>query len=71
MVARKQTVKHLPRQQNLWVILAAVILNPNVSKNREVMKSKAQTGNRRGRPGKPWTTKRIPGWNAAIRACRF
>ncbi len=50
--------------------LKRVNVDPNVSKNREVMKSKAQTGNRRGR-AVICATKRISGWNAAIRACWF
>ena len=43
---------------------------PIVSKNREVMKSKAQTGERLGRVFL-YVTKRSPVWNAAIRACRI
>ena len=39
-------------------------------KSREVMKSKAQTGNRRGSVV-PYVTKRFAGWNAALGACRF
>ncbi len=45
-------------------------LNPNVSKIRDVMKSKAQTANCRER-AVICATKRFAVWNAAIRACRF
>ncbi len=42
-------------------------INPNVSKIRDVMKSKAQTANCRGR-AVICATKRFAGWNAAIRS---
>jgi len=45
-------------------------LNPIVSKNREVMKSKAQSANKRGSVV-TYVTKPLAGWNAAVRACRF
>ena len=45
-------------------------LYPIVSKIREVMKSKAQTGERLGRVFL-YVTKRSPVWNAALRACRI
>jgi hypothetical protein len=44
-------------------------VNSNVSKDRDVMKSKAQAGNRRGR-AVICVTKWFAAWNAAIRACR-
>jgi len=50
--------------------IQGTLVNPNVSKSREVMKSKAQTGNRRGSVV-PYVTKRFAGWNAAMGACRF
>jgi len=45
-------------------------INLTVSKNRDVMKSKAQFAIKRGSVVS-YVTKRVAGWNAALRACRF
>ena len=45
-------------------------IDSNVSKNRDVMRSKAQFASRRGSVDN-YVTKRVAGWNASHRACRF
>ena len=53
---------------NLFYVIVQFSVYPIVSKIREVMKSKAQTAERLGRPGMPWITERSAVWNAAIRS---